>query len=91
MKRETKLRGLENKLRSLVPTIMEIRDEVAYHRDHINWLNIYYPIKGHVDPEQKKQLRRQAVLDRVMDKYHKINAERRKLRIIQKSKQLSIL
>jgi hypothetical protein len=91
MKRETKLRGLENKLRALVPEIMHLRQDVVDQREYIDWLSIYHPDKGRIIQQQKDQAKYQKHLDRAMVKYHKINTERRKLRIIQKSKQLSIL
>lgn len=91
MKRETKLRGLENQLRALVPMILDIRSEVLEHREcahRAKWDHFY---RMHFDTGERDQVRSQKKLDKLMCKYTKVNAKRRELRIIQKCKQLSIL
>lgn len=91
MKRETKLRGLDNQLRALLPCVLEIREEVIFHRESVYWYEgdkLYSDLYKMSSIAQKKAQRQ---LDNLMVKYRRINAKRRSLRIIQKCKQLSIL
>ena len=91
MKRETKLRGLDNQLKALLPDILEIREEVIEHREcahRAKWDRFY---RMYFNTGERDQVRSQKKLDKLMVKYRRINSKRRQLRIIQKCKQLSIL
>lgn len=91
MKRETKLRGLENQLRALIPSIRELREDVVFLRECVEWSTGDRLYSEALKRAKREQVMCQRALDKDMAKYHKLNVARRKLRIIQKSKQLSIV
>lgn len=91
MKRETKLKGLDNQLKALLPSVLEIREEVVFLRESVYWYRgdrLYSDLRKMSMVAQKKAQRQ---LDKLMVEYRRINSKRRRLRVIQKCKQLSIL
>jgi len=90
MERIKNLKKLNSQLISLLPKIQEIREEMNYICSSIRFDKYFYGWTPYLKEKEKEFNKFMRKHNKLLQNYSKINQERKKFRIITKSKQFDL-